>query len=206
MKKILFFISLVLLPCSGFASITYSYIGNDFTQVIEEQAGSVPDGLQRMTISFTVDQKLKAGLLDNIIYSQSRTAGVQSNSAGILTFTMSNGVTTIDQNTLNRSAAFRATTDDNGNIISWNFQSFYKATESGENFTLASLHVNTFSNKDNPVTYDKSTFCCGAEGSTGANRAENMNMQGNWVVTPIPAAAWLFGTSLVGLAGIKRKK
>jgi hypothetical protein len=34
----------------------------------------------------------------------------------------------------------------------------------------------------------------------------NFNLHGNMTVVPVPAAVWLFGSGLLGLAGVARRK
>jgi hypothetical protein len=48
-------------------------------------------------------------------------------------------------------------------------------------------------------------FATGATASTATWRIDNFTVSGSLTAVPVPAAAWLFGSALLGLAGLRRR-
>ena len=122
-------------------------------------------------------------------------------------FSLFDGVNTLDGSNAD-FAIFAFSTDSSGNITDWDFLArdipfvfgagadiFSNSTFSTAGFVFEAAHVIYC-----PHASCGGSFNVGAEGNT--------NIAGTWSVTtvPVPAAAWLFGSGLLGLIGIARRK
>ena len=84
------------------------------------------------------------------------------------------------------STMLTVTVDAEDNVVDWDFEFSFGAAGNNSTYTIEEL--------------------VSPEGAVSANALEAVINYTQVSEVPVPAAAWLFGSALVGLAGIKRKK
>lgn len=181
------------------ASVTYSYSGNNFVDISDSSlllgAYSTSDAL---SVSFTVDS-----LLSGV------TATITPES-----FVITDGRTTFTDADVLYSTQFSIWTDAAGEITNWDIII-------NEYNGFASVPLDEQGSKMRTVSLDSSgsfqdigfLFECtiGTTTSCSGGQQDNASVNGNpgtWTVStvPIPAAVWLFGSGLLGLVGLARRK
>lgn len=179
------------------ATVQYSYTGNPLVSSRTNPLCTIGTEGCFNNITATVDL---SGILGNSLALQTITP---------LAWSISDGLTTI--NSLSTDVTLfepiKISTDGTGNIIEWRFivqrlagtnqpvdELVYMQTinDSGANDTTAYCRI--------PSTPD-GTSCRDAEAATVADA-------GAWTMAavPLPATVWLFGSGLLGLVGVARRR
>jgi hypothetical protein len=70
----------------------------------------------------------------------------------------------------------------------------------GKEASLGGPYIST------PVSFSPYTFVVGVNNTEFSHTQESMSIVDVTTVVPIPSAAWLFGSGLIGLIGIARRK
>jgi hypothetical protein len=185
---------------SSSASVVYTYTGNTFTNIQDSDppAGTFTTN-DFVSISFVVPELLTDLRLPILISPTS--------------FTASNGRITLTNTSPLTLDTIRVATDSSGLITGWHIS----LAKGGSDLQVGEQ-------SDQILTGFNTAF---SEGD-GGNRIEcterdaadeqcfnffldfgsNTNNPGTWSLStvPVPAAAWLFGSGLLGLVGIARKK
>lgn len=181
------------------ASVIYSYTGNNFDTFWEAGTDAEPytyDLSMNITGTLELDTPLDASLVN---------VGVTP-----ISFTFNDGINTLTNLNTNTSA-FMFSTDANGDITTWsiltaiNFQD--PISEGDISKSISTENFGVF-NYDIGFT----SICTGLTDTgclTSLRRGSATISTGTWIettVVPIPATVWLFGSGLLGLIGITRRK
>lgn len=199
-KKILALVGLILSLPANAAAVQYTYEGNDLDKIeswLTPQCpnNSCPSEVTSLYFSF----ELSAPIGPNSTYS----GALVFDAFDVFYFT--DGYTEIDDLST-YSARWELHTDSEGNIDTWLF-SIAKPV----NTLLAGDFFRMHSSWGliNFIDYDLVNYCAADECGAYPGMLQDTS-PGTWTMTvspvPVPAAAWLFGSALIGLAGIKRKK
>ena len=191
--------SFYLLVCLGLvsastnAAVVYSYIGNNYDNIV---AGTAFNTDMHITGSFELSDRLAPNL------------GFTTISPTVFSF--SNGVETFSNTIPLRSSFFAVSTDSTGDIIDWvvTIEGEYPAPPAPGD-TQGTILLSP--SLDQGIIYECNSFAAqppGACSSGGVTDLAEANQGGTWSVStvPVPAAAWLFGSGLLGLLGIARRK
>ena len=129
-----------------------------------------------------------------------------------LSFSFSDGQTTIT-NFNATDSTFEFHTDVSGSITDWTVSVRNDRWFDQVGDTLAVIYSSTtdisVGNSDLGSFQTCTTLVMGGTGEIcvrDANWGENQTLQGSWSVVPVPGAVWLFGSGLIGLIGIARRK
>ena len=181
---------LALISFNSTAAVIYEYTGNNYDTTWTSP--SMFDTSMSITGSFTVDSKL-------IDFNGDITAQVTS-------YSFSDGVTTYTDADPEGSSQFIVNTDNNGDITSWiidisDVDALSPNLEPGD---IVNRITSGSSGEDFAQVYQCDFIVSGCvfsqiDGAFAYN-------PGSWSVVPIPAAVWLFGSGLIGLAGLKKKR
>jgi hypothetical protein len=183
-----------------FASVTqalattiYAYTGNNFTLYPSPYTDQMS-----VSATFSLAQPLAANL--------------NFSSVSPISFSLSDGVNTItDQSDNLLSTLFRFITDGSGNIQEWNVSVLtdFPTQSVGE----TRITIGTVNNPSLGQIYDQGLIStCTNTGNCSSGLVQTnafiSGSPGAWQVTtvPVPAAAWLFGSGLLGLIGVARRK
>lgn len=171
------------------ASVIYTYTGNNYTDIF----GSVSTYDTTMNIqgSLELNSLLASNLINSIVTP--------------LSFNFTDGVNTFtDANS--GTAFFSFTTDSLSNITSWAIDldiPYPSPTVVGD----LKPFLSSYSGFDSVQTLTCVTVTDGVCAlGTSFSWAQNMITPGVWTVVPVPAAVWLFGSGLIGLVGVARRK
>lgn len=170
------------------ASVVYNYQGSNFN-IFE---GTAYDNTMSITVTMELAQLLEPNF---------------DSSVTPITFTISDGINAITESTTTESTQFAFTTDSSGTITSWDVGAttpFPSPVAIGD----TRVFINTQPGLDTgQIQFCGSLvgpdFCSGIGTKDGGTVFPN---SGTWSVVPVPAAAWLFGSGLMGLIGISRRK
>lgn len=189
MRKYLFGAVLCLLTFSVNASVVYGYEGNPF----DVFSFDFPSGSDRISGSLSLSNELAANL-DWVNASPD-------------SWTFTDGLTTVTNQTSGYVSTFQFSTDAAGGITDWRILLLRPIGSLG----LPSIEIRTRTDSGNPVNiYDESTYCVELTiGNTCANGTNAYSSSaGVWSVSavPVPSAVWLFGSGLIGLIGLARRK
>jgi hypothetical protein len=174
------------------AVTVYSYTGNNFT-------GSNP--ISSCTIG-------NSGCFTHITATfELSTALTANQTINPDTWSISDGVTTITDQTadVSPSAPIQVGTDVFGTINAWRFIVERLDTV---NQPLGELVYMQTINLGGTVT-DATAYCLTPNGTLCSNTPTiDVEVSGTWTVTtvPVPAAVWLFGSGLLGLLGVTRRR
>jgi len=185
----------LVLSTSANAAYVYSYTGNNYSNVHsanDPTGGNIYDSSMHLEMSFTTDNLITdfAGDAYALVTNYSVFDGVH-----LLT----------DENSYQR--AFNLNTDSAGNILQWQI---YVSSSNIEN---RSVNINgesyTGDIRDEDLT--RSYECVAGPFGDCVNAtywAYEFDNSGTWSVSavPVPAAAWLFGSGLLGLIGFSKRK
>jgi len=189
-------LSLAITPAVG--SVVYTYTGNVFSTF------SDPTSYDN-TKAITGTVEFAAPLGANNPYSPADTPISFSFSDGINTLTESN---TTSGSGINSVATFNLQTDASGNIIIWDIELFtgWSTLDSGgTSVRIASVGGVFPSDSDiGDMRLCTSPNCVTQDSDFGRNDLA----AGTWTMSavPVPAAVWLFGSGLLGLIGIAKRK
>jgi len=175
----------------AFASFVYNYTGNPYTSVQSPYDTS-------MAVTGTLE--LAAALTPNLTLT----------TVTPLSFSFSDGInTTTDATATLTSSQFEFATDSTGNITAWVVQMFTFDADA----PVGQLRQSSLLTENNGSSVNDSvlTEICTAFSSTciasNTAQAQVLDQPGSWTtVVPIPGAMWLFGSGLLGLVGIARRK
>jgi hypothetical protein len=191
----------IVFTTTAHAAVIYSYNGNNFNTILNSAAIDFEySGSQSISIEFTVPSLL-IDLFNTVITPD--------------TFTISDGVTTFTESDSIDGRSFSLFTDSSGDITDWAISATEKAVTStwtvGDEATsmLSVGRVLYYSPYDKSKLYrcasvNPDSSCASIYLAFGSNSS----IPGLWTTTtvPIPAAAWLFGSGLLCLVGIARRK
>lgn len=174
------------------AAVTYEYSGNNFTN-----ATSPYDTSMSVSGSFTVDS-----LLVNV-----------SGEVSVNSFSFSDGVHTLTSQDI-VDVLFQFDTDGFGNILNWEIKIDTPPPESlGQ--TRSGIRTRGIPNILGFETFDAGYIAQCTSAAFGECRSietiasgvfNEFDNPGSWSIVPIPPALWLFGSGLLGLVGISRRK
>lgn len=172
------------------ALLTYEYTGNPYTVFQDDVrvSGSYTTSMF-LTIRVTIDELGANGSFNGVPVSYSANDGRQT------------------INSPQEVEIFRLTTDSNGNIDTWQFTIadwLFFGDPLGT--TRAQLGSTTISDQVSYIqcvteTFDPILGCVGGFSEYASNSSA-----GTWSEVPIPAAFSLFGSGLLGLVGIARRR
>lgn len=187
---------------SANASVVYTYTGNEFNVFIDDGAQDYSD-FYNSASSLSITIELEDALATSLNYQDVNPLSY-SFSDGVKILTEASGADYV-------STHFRFATDSSGSITGWDvslqwsldFGGPSEETYSMRTHTLSSIGSEDRTTEENCIDYDPEFGC--AFSYVTAYVPEN---QGAWSVSsvPLPAAVWLFGSGLIGLAGIARRK
>ena len=203
-KVLLFAVALVCLPLAAFANSTVDFgytggrlstptnsyittgpIGTTLTTVNGYNGGGLITGSNLGTINFTTGARVSGGMGGNATFAAGGSIVITANGSGglpagvLFTGTFTSPVTwTVSTSTLNGQTVYAYTLSGTISGVFSNGQ-----TVSGQTFTMSVVTLQTF------------------RGSLGINNG-SMSM----MVTPEPGTLSLFGTGLIGLAGLARRR
>jgi hypothetical protein len=183
--------SLLGTVCAGFlciaaspvwASAIYIYTGSNF-DTFNNTSGNPPshDATMNVTVTLEYAGPLLPNLSEQVVIPD--------------TFSISDGINSID-NTNWTGGLFRVGTDSSGNINSW----FIWTTASPG--SGISWYIETINSSSISLVWDFGRISTNA----WADTASISDAPGTWSVVPIPPALWLFGSGLLGLIGVARRK
>ena len=127
-------------------------------------------------------------------------------SAQVTSYSFSDGVTTYTDTDPEGWTQFLVNTDSDGNITNWNIdiQDIYSQLPTLQPGDIVSRIVsNLDADRADVHQCDFIVVTCIFSQIDGASIYSN---PGSWSVVPIPAAIWLFGSGLIGLVGVARRK
>ena len=174
------------------ASTIYEYTGNNYTTYPSPYT-------DQMSVTATIELAQPLGANLNFV------------NVSPISFSFYDGVNTLTDQSNNFFTIFRFTTDGSGNILEWNASigtDFATQTAGETRFTIGTVNTPSLGQ-----TYDQGYIeTCTNTGNCGSGLQQAVafttNSPGNWQITtgPLPAAFWLFGSGLLGLIGISRRK
>ena len=177
------------------ASVFYKYSGNNFAEAF---------GIYDTSMSVTAIIELAAPLDSNLNIHEYTP----------LSFRLSDGVNTITDDIDSGSFTGWFSTDTSGSITEW----YLGATMGGISVpvSVGDESLGVWSRKDigNLMIDDGASYyqCTSITSFDTCDYLETLgeawvyNTPGNWEVVPIPPAVWLFGSGLIGLIGIARRR
>ena len=180
---------LVIVAFNSNAAVVYEYTGNNYSLLWTTPSNF--DTSMSITGSFTVDSKL-------IDFNGDITNQVTS-------YSFSDGITAYTDADPEGSTQFIVNTDSNGNITNW-------IVDISDVDTLSpNLEPGDIVNRIITQTGDDFTqvYQCYfiVSGSCIFSQIDGaFAVPGSWSVVPVPAAVWLFGSGLLGLIGVARRK
>jgi hypothetical protein len=166
------------------ATVQYNYTGMPFVTNV------TPFTLNKITATFELSAAL--GVIPD-------TPDIVPNA-----WSISDGLTTITDGATDFDLTLKVGTNASGDITRWNF--LVVRNNTSQLNELYSMRT-TFS--ANAGTEDDTTYCTVSPSpSCTFAVARVSNMEGEWKTNtvPLPAAVWLFGSGLLGLLGITRRR
>ena len=210
MKKLVLMATMLMVLGMGthaLASYTFTYTGQDFTQV------------EGLWVTNYYDNYLSGFFALPSLPSNSTTINVVTPTS----YQFSDGERTLTNTTPGITSYFRIATTD-GAILKWEIAvgtseelTGYQRTNSSGNLVpvYQNYRMTTYNSTVVRDMLDIQWYYYDIPGSPGTKVylnpgglngfALNQNVAGQWVTTPIPAAFWLLGSGLVGLVGLRRK-
>ena len=180
-----------LLYCQNSQAITvYTYTGNAFDNTDLSQCAA--PGCFNITAVIEVSTALAPNLALGSITPDA--------------WSISDGVSTITDQTADYHAFWiNVGTGSDGNINQWDF---VIGNDLGIAYGLDD--VASIETRSGSSARDRTGYCTSGTPTSCSNTtyAELLDSTGSWTMTtvPLPAAVWLFGTGLLGLIGIGRKR
>jgi len=175
------------------ASVIYSYQGNNYNFF---ETGTAFDST--MSVSGTLELATALG------------PNLNNSPVSPISFSFNNGVDTINDTTNLEILDINFSTDSIGNIIEWyiNLKEDYPYPPSVGDSTALIATFNAFGDAGD---LGEVNICMGVTDdrcylSGTFEKAWTKTNPGSWTVVPISPALWLFGSGLLGLIGIARRK
>ena len=182
----------------AFASYIYNYTGNNYSLIIDSDPLIGPTYDTSMNVTGMI--KLAAPLGPNLTLQD----------VSPISYSFNDGVQTLTENSINVvTEIFEFSTDGSGIITLWNVDirtnhpSNVGETDTQKIITTTASGVSDIGGVETCITYDIDRDRCA---TITDDRGFNRNNPGTWAVVPIPSALWLFGSGLLGLIGIARRK
>jgi len=178
------------------ASVIYSYTGNNFTNATDPYSIDM-----NITLQFeTASPLLQTGAMTNV-------------SAEILSYSMFDGRKTLTESDSLLDIYLNIDTVT-GIPTEWAIHATNEFGKSvGDIVSRMRTIYNSFSGGPDSVEEIECAFvppsvgeCMGFINGTGADVFNSPSSPGIWSVVPIPAAIWLFGSGLLGMIGVARRK
>lgn len=186
------FVLIFLASLKANAVVTYQYVGNNYTNFFPT-SGSMYDTSMRVSGNFTVDSKLIS--VSDDITSQ------------VLSYSFTDGVTTYSDTDPNGKSQFLINTDSNGHIINW-IVDIFDIDPLSETLQAGDVFFRIISRNESDETYVAGCDFVVNGDCIGSifDGASVHNDPGSWSVVPVPPAIWLFGSGLLGMIGLSRRK
>ena len=188
-----------LLACNANASVIYTYTGKNFNSF----TGSTFDDSMNVTGYIELAELLAPNLVDVNVTP--------------LSYSFTDGVSTIEKDDgIGGSDTFRFYTNAGGTISMWNVGLLNATPNPAQLGDTASLigtrHEQTFFASET-LDFGQLATCIKLRSNNSCevnsvDRGKRYDAPGVWAVSavPIPPALWLFGSGLLGLIGITRRK
>lgn len=183
-------VAFIFISAPNHASVVYTYTGNTF---------HYPSGIYDNTMRLSATLEFPSHLAANVSFAQ----------VTPIKFVVTDGINVATENMAYNELYFFLSTDANGAVSDWFFSLLAPRTQSvGDttfgmlsSFSAASYQEYGFKEQCYQITSDG---CKNYNLGTGESRY----VPGTWTISavPLPAAVWLFGSGLVGLIGIARRK
>ena len=176
------------------AAVVYTYTGNNYNDFSNLVDPNIYDSSMNLTITFTTD---------NLITNTN-----EDIKALVTSFSAYDGINLLTEEnaTLARLALH---TDNAGNIIEWDVRANNLPgglLGEGQNTSVRSFNIIGLDSEDNALTEDCTIYTLGFCYASDRYSARAFDNPGTWSVVPVPPALWLFGSGLLGLVGVARKK
>jgi len=186
-----------LISQAAHAVAVYTYQGNDFDTFFDntEISGSFIEG-QSISVTLTFASPLLNAPFD---YQNP------------LTYSISDGINTMDNTSNPEKALFQFSTNASGEITSWDFivvEKLLSSTGWSIGDTSRQMLTNSTMPVDEAVNYQCETlFDSDRCAAAPVDMANIVGSPGLWTLTavPVPGAVWLFGSGLLGLVGVARR-
>lgn len=176
------------------AAVVYTYTGNNYNYVDSDTDPNLYDNSMNVTVTFTTDN-----LITN--FNGYITALVNS-------FSFFDGVNLLTEDNADYyDIAIHA--DSAGNVLEWDIQAgiWGNIDEVGDRTSnVTTRYIIGLGGEDFAYTDECNLYTLGNCYGWNYYNAIVDNNPGTWSVVPIPPALWLFGSGLLGLAGIARRK
>jgi len=187
-----------LISQAAHAVAVYTYQGNDFDTFFDstEIIGSFSEG-QSISVTLTFASPLLNAPFD---------------SQNPLTYSISDGINTIDNTSNPDRALFQFSTNASGEISSWDIivdEKFLSSSGWSIGDTARQMGTNSTMPFDGTYNYQCETLFDSDRCEVAlVDTASIKGSPGVWTLTaiPVPGAVWLFGSGLLGLFGISRRK
>ena len=199
----LYAVLLSVISMSANASLVYTYTGHPFTVFVDDGGrdySNFYNSATSLTISIELENALGTSLVDQDVNPLS-----YSFSDGVKILTETSGAQYVNTD-------FLFTTDSSGNIIGWDVFIQFSLDFGGPGEETYYMRTHTLSSIG-PEDITSESYCVSGDPEFGCDSftsgdAYVPNNQGGWSVSavPLPAAVWLFGSGLIGLFGIARRK
>ncbi len=161
------------------ASVTYQYQGNEYNNAFGD---------------YTTDMFISGWFTVNFPGSHENLP-MAERAADVSAFSFDDGVRTLTQSDGVLSPLFQFSTGADGNILSWII-------------ALNKGFLNAIGTSDDPQAFRPEAGDYDLTMLWGMNVGSNTEQAGTWTIgaVPLPSAVWLFGSSLLGIIGISRRK
>ena len=170
------------------ATTVYEYKGNPF-ELFQDPVGALPSTLTALSGTMTLSIDLAPNLPLTSVYFD------------VLNFSFTDGATVLTKSSPEIKWNIWVSTDENSNIVDWDLNIFHYPAFAGD------VSFTSYTALARGSVLDGTAYAVDDSGGTTtlANVKDN---PGIWTtrVIPVPAAVWLFGSGLIGLIGVARRK
>ena len=201
-KYVLHTALLTVFTMSANASVVYNYSGNPFTIFVDD-GGQDYSNFYNSATSLSISIEL-ANELGTSLTNQNVNPVSYSFSDGVKIITDTSGAAFVNN-------GFQFTTDSSGNIIGWDVFLQWSLDFGGP--TEETFYMRTHTLSFGPEDRTDEDYCVSSDPFFGCDSFSTVSAYvpdnpGSWSVSavPIPAAVWLFGSGLLGLVGMARRK